>query len=116
MSTGRRERGSVATEFAAVLPVAILLLLTGVTAITAVGTRMRCLDAAREAALAGSRGESAEHAASLRAPPGATVSVQAGPETVTAAVTADVPLLGGLLPPLRVSADAVAATEPGAIV
>lgn len=115
MTRDRRERGSVAAEFATALPVVILLLLTGVSAITAVGTRMRCLDAAREAALAGSRGESAEHAASLRAPPGATVTVEPGPETVTASVSADVPLLGGLLPPLRVSGDAVAATEPGAV-
>ena len=107
-----RERGSVTAEFAMALPVALLLLFAGLTAVSAVTVRLQCLDAAREAALAGARGEPAEAAARRRAPPGADVAVDANTETVHARVTADVPLLGSLLPPLRVSGEAVAATEP----
>ncbi|MEV0644680.1 TadE family type IV pilus minor pilin [Phytomonospora sp. NPDC050363] len=107
-----RERGSVTAEFAVVLPAAVLLLTAGLSAVNAVTTRIQCLDAAREAALAGARGESATAAANRRAPPGATVTAAAAGDTFHAEVTASVPLLGDLLPPITVSGDAVAAMEP----
>lgn len=106
------DRGSVTAEFAVVLPAAVLLLTAGLTAVDAVTTRLECLDAAREAALAGSRGESATEAAQRRAPPNATVTAGADGETYRAEVSAQVGLLGDLLPPFTVSGDAVAAMEP----
>ena len=106
------DRGSVTAEFAVVLPAAVLLLTAGLTAVDAVTTRLACLDAAREAALAGARGESATEAAHRRAPPGATVTTGADGDTFHAEVSAQVSLLGDLLPPFTVTGDAVAAMEP----
>ncbi|GIG63819.1 TadE family protein [Phytomonospora endophytica] len=108
----RRDRGSVTAEFAVVLPAAVLLLTAGLTAVDAVTTRLECLDAAREGALAGARGESAADAAHRRAPPGASVSAGAEGDTFRAEVSAEVSLLGDLLPPFTVTGDAVAAMEP----
>ena len=106
------ERGSATAEFAVVLPAAVLLLTAGLTAVDAVTTRLECLDAAREAALAGARGESAADAAHRRAPPDATVTAAGNGDTFHAEVSAPVTLLGDLLPPFTVSGDAVAAMEP----
>lgn len=107
------ERGSFTAEMAAGLPALLLLLLTGLTAVDAVTTRAGCLDAAREAALAASRGESGTAAGARHAPTGAEVSVTVSSEQVTATVRAPVRALGARLPRLAVSATAVAAVEPG---
>jgi Flp pilus assembly protein TadG len=109
----RADRGSFAAELAAGLPALVLLLLVGLTAVTAVTTKLQCVDAAREAALTASRGTSGEVAGRRNAPYGADISVAAGEGEVTATVRAPVRALGASLPYLTVSASAVAAVEPG---
>jgi Flp pilus assembly protein TadG len=108
-----RDRGSFTAELAAGLPALMLLLLGGLTAVSAVVTKAQCLDAAREAALAASRGEAGAAAGARSAPPGAVVSVSHDGETVTATVRAPVRALGARLPRMTVTATAVAAVEPG---
>lgn len=110
---GGRDRGSYTAELAAGLPALMLLLLAGLTAVGAVTTRAQCLDAAREAALAASRGAPGAPAGSRAAPDGATVTVVVSRDVVTATVTAPVRILGGRLPLASVSTTAVAAVEPG---
>ena len=95
------------------LPALVLLLVAGLAAVGAVATQVRCLDAARDGALAASRGESGAEAARRMAPEGATVSVVVEGERVRATVRASVRPLSSLLPRLTVSAEAVAAVEPG---
>jgi len=58
----RTDRGSVTAEFALSIPVLVLLLLAGLTAVGAVVTKLQCVDAAREAARAEARGASGEQA------------------------------------------------------
>lgn len=108
------ERGSFTAELAAGLPALMLLLVAGLTAVNAVGTRVGCVDAAREAALAAARGESGEVAGQRYAPDGAEVSVTVAGDRVTATVRAPVRTFGALLPRLSVSGQAAAAVEPGA--
>jgi hypothetical protein len=95
------------------LPALLVLLLAGLTAVGAVTTRLQCVDAARDAVLAASRGEPGTETGERAAPAGAEVIVSRSGDLVVASVRAPVPLLGGQLPGLRVSATAVAATEPG---
>jgi hypothetical protein len=109
-----RDRGSFTAELAAGLPALMLLLLAGLTAVVAVSTRLQCLDAAREAAIAAARGESGPAAGARVAPDGAAVSVSIGDDVVTATVGARVRVLGGNLPMITVGATAVAAREPEA--
>ena len=90
----------------------MLLLLVALTAVVAVSTRMQCLDAAREAAIAASRGESGAQAAARVAPAGSDLEVVQGADTVTVTVGAQVRVLGGDLPLITVRATAVAAREP----
>ncbi|WP_431944405.1 TadE family type IV pilus minor pilin [Micromonospora marina] len=99
---------------AAGLPALMLLLVAGLTAVDAVGVRVACADAAREAALAAARGEPGTVAGSRYAPGGAEVSVTVAGDRVTATVRAPVRALGARLPRLVVSGKAVAAVEPGA--
>lgn len=108
------ERGSFTAELAAGLPALMLLLVAGLTAVNAVGTRVACVDAAREAALAAARGEPGTVAATRYAPDGAEVSVTVAGDRVTATVRAPVRTFGTRLPRLVVAAEAVAAVEPGA--
>lgn len=108
------DRGSFTAELAAGLPALMLLLFAGLTAVNAVTTRAGCLDAAREAALAASRGEAGSDAAARYAPPGANVTVTVAGDRVTATVRAPVQALGARLPRIIVSGTAVAAVEPGA--
>ncbi len=117
--TGRRwpgrligDRGSFTAELAVGLPALMLLLFAALTGVGAVTTRGQCVDAAREAALAASRGDSGEVAGQRAAPPGAVVEVDLGAEVVTARVRAPVRLLGAHLPAITVEATAVAAREP----
>jgi Flp pilus assembly protein TadG len=107
-----RDRGSFTAEFAAGLPALILLLLAGLTAVAAVTAKGQCVDAAREGALAGSRGEGADAAAARVAPAGATVQIDEGEDTVAVVVRARVRLLGAHLPVITVTGRAVAAREP----
>jgi len=107
-----RDRGSFTAEMAAGLPALLLLLLAGLTAVGAVTAKGQCVDAAREGALAGARGEPASAAAARVAPPGATVEVGAGADEVTVEVRASVRLLGARLPAISVHGTAVSAREP----
>jgi len=109
----RRERGSVTAELAVGLPALILVLAAALTAVSAVVTKLQCVDAAREAARAAARGEPGEPAGRRVAPDGATVTVSIADGTVTARVSTIVHPLGGHLPAITVTADAVAEPEPG---
>jgi Flp pilus assembly protein TadG len=95
------------------LPALLVLLLVGLTAVGAVTTKLQCVDAAREAALAAARGEPGTAAGLRAAPEAAEVSVTVDGDTVIATVRAPVPLLGARLPGRWVEASAVAAVEPG---
>jgi Flp pilus assembly protein TadG len=108
-----RDRGSFTAELAAGLPALLLLLLAGLTGVNAVTTKAHCVDAAREAALAASRGESGAAAGGRSAPDGAVVSVTVEGDRVVATVRANVRSLGARLPGINVAASAVAAVEPG---
>jgi Flp pilus assembly protein TadG len=110
-----RDRGSFTAELAAGLPALILLLLAGLTAAVAVSTKGQCVDAAREGALAGARGDSAAVAAHRVAPVDAEVEIDEGEETVTVVVRARVSVLGAHLPAITVTGRAVAAREPDVI-
>nr|WP_091458874.1 TadE family type IV pilus minor pilin [Micromonospora inyonensis] len=107
------ERGSFTAELAAGLPALMLLLLAGLTVVSAATTKATCLDAAREAALAASRGESGRPAGARVAPAGADIAVEVGQDRVTVTVRAPVRALGANLPRITVAATAVAAVEPG---
>jgi hypothetical protein len=82
-----------------------------VAGLTAVSMRVRCVDAAREAARLAARGDdgSAAVAAQRVAPDGAAVELRRDGELVVATVTARSPLLPGV----TIAAEAVAAAEPG---
>ncbi|WP_326564514.1 TadE family type IV pilus minor pilin [Micromonospora peucetia] len=108
-----RDRGSFTAELAAGLPALLLLLFAGLSAVNAVGTRAGCLHAAREAALAASRGADGANAASDAIPAGAEVTVTVDGQRVVATVRAPVRALGSRLPRIFVTATAVAAMEPG---
>lgn len=95
------------------LPALLLLLFAGLAAVGAVTTKLQCVDAARDAALAAARGEPGAQAGGQAAPGGAEVSVTVDGDTVRATVRAPVPLVGGWLPGLWVDAAATAAVEPG---
>ncbi|MDM4722144.1 TadE family type IV pilus minor pilin [Micromonospora sp. WMMA1363] len=116
--TGRRragrDRGSFTAELAAGLPALLLFLFTGLTAVDAVATKGECLHAAREAAIAASRGEDGQAAADRVIPPGSKVSITVNGDRVRATVRAPVGALGARLPRIVVTATAVAAVEPGA--
>jgi hypothetical protein len=95
------------------LPALILLTLVAVAAVSAVLTKLQCVDAAREAARTEARGEPGVPAGSRVAPSGAAVSVSVDGESARATVRVYVRPLGGRLPGFAVSASAVAAVEPG---
>lgn len=111
--TGRGDRGSVTAELAAALPALVLLLVVGLTAISAAGAKLRCVDAAREAALVAARGGDGVAASGHVGPAGAAVAIRTEGELIRAVVEAPVRPLGRHLPGFGVSATAVAATEPG---
>lgn len=115
LPTGRRAAGGSATaELAVGLPGLVLLLLVGLTAVNGVTTKLRCVDAARDAALAAARGEPGAEAAWRSAPAGAAVTVTVDGGRVVATVRAPVRAVGVRLPSLEAEASAIAAVEPGA--
>ena len=107
-----RDRGSFTAEVAVGLPALMVLLFAALACVGAVVTKGQCVDAAREGALAASRGGSGHTAAARVAPSGAAISVATGADTVTVVVRSRVPLLGRNLPAITVDASAVAALEP----
>jgi hypothetical protein len=110
-----RDRGSATAELAAALPVVVILLLTGLTGVSAVVTKVRCIDAAREAARSAARGEPGVPAGQRSAPSGASVTVRVDGDEVRATVHVVVHPLGPHLPGVVIDESAVAAIEPGAV-
>lgn len=108
----RRQRGFATAELAASLPAVMMLLLAGLFAVSATTAQVRCVDAAREAALTAARGGSGESAAARYAPEGADITISFAEEEVTAEVSATVGPSGSLLPAVTVSGSATAAKEP----
>ncbi|MFI7539695.1 TadE family type IV pilus minor pilin [Actinoplanes sp. NPDC049599] len=109
------DRGAFTAELAAGLPALMLLLLAGLTAVSAVTAQGRCVDAAREGALVAARGGPGITTAARIAPAGAQITLAEGEETVTVTVRAPVPIVGGHFPAITVRAEAVAAREPDLI-
>jgi hypothetical protein len=103
----------VTAELAVALPAVVLLLLAALTAVSAVLTKLECVDAAREAARASARGDSGVTAGGRAAPSGATVTVTGDGDLIRATVRAPVRPRGGHLPGFTVSAEAVSQPEPG---
>jgi Flp pilus assembly protein TadG len=106
------DRGSFTAELAAGLPALMLLLLAGLTAVSAMTAKGQCVDAAREGALAAARGEAGEPAAAGAAPPGAEIRIEMDGDAVTAQVRTSVRLLGAHLPGITVAGSSTAAREP----
>lgn len=112
LTVNQRDRGSATAELAVALPVLLLLLLAGLTAVSAVATKLRCVDAAREAARAEARGEAGVSAGERVAPAGAVITINAEGDVVRATVRTVVHPLGRRLPGMPVEAYTVAAREP----
>jgi Flp pilus assembly protein TadG len=109
----RGDRGSATAELAAALPALMVLLFVGLSAVEAVLAQMRCVDAARDAALTAARDGDGVTAGQARAPQGATVTIVDDGQDVRATVRLVVHPLGGHLPGIPISASAVADHEPG---
>ncbi|QEN16355.1 TadE family type IV pilus minor pilin [Mycolicibacterium sp. ELW1] len=90
----------------------VVVLVVCASGITAVAMQVRCIDAAREAARLAARGDEAgaDTAARWVGPAGATVRIRRDGGFVVATVTGRSRLLPGVV----ITADAVAASEPGA--
>ena len=108
------DRGSVTVEAALVLTVLVVVVVSCLAGIGCVVSQMRCADAAREAARLAGRGDSAGAEAAVKAigPGGAALSVDIGPQMVTATVS--VGAVGGALPGVTIRASATAANEAAA--
>ncbi len=117
-ATTGRDRGAVAAETAAVLPLLVAVAVGLVWLVSVAATQVRVVDATREVARVAARGES--DAAALGygrrvAPERTTFTVTRGPDRVR--VSASVVVRGpggifGFLPGVTVSADSIAAREP----
>ena len=110
---GRGDSGMVTAELAAALPVLMVLLGVALAAVSVAGQRVRAADAAREAARAAARGDSATALRLAReAAPGAAVAISRSGDRVTARVQIAVHPMGGWLPAVHIVERAVAAAEP----
>ena len=108
----RRESGMVTAELAAALPVLVLLMLAGLSAVRVMDARVRCLDAAREVARAVARGDEGGAArVGAVAPAGAAVSVRNDGDEIAVTVSVAVHPLGRDLPSVTVRETAVAGVE-----
>jgi Flp pilus assembly protein TadG len=104
----------VTAETAMVLPVLVLLTLVGVAAIGVGQARVRCADAAREAARAIARGDPADAPALARTAAGRPVTLSSSSDGPDTAVTVRVQLRPARwLGSITITETAVAATEPG---
>ncbi len=112
-----RSRGSVTAETAVLLPVLLVVLAAAIGVLVCLSAQLRCVDAARGAARAAARGDSAaavDATGRRLAPPGARVRVAASTDTVEVVVSTSVRPFGRalrLLPAVDVSGRAVAAVE-----
>jgi hypothetical protein len=106
------ERGAVTVEAAIAFSAFVVLLALALSGLAAAADHVRCIDAAREAARLTARGEQEQgRAAALRiAPRGAEVTITVNGEHIQVRVTAAP--AGGMLPALRLRADAFAIREP----
>lgn len=106
----------VSAELALTIPSILLVLALCLTALALGVDQVRCVDAARVAARAASRGEDpalVQQLASARAPDGSGISIRAGADGVEVQVEA--PRRVRLLPALpAAAASATAVWEPGA--
>jgi hypothetical protein len=109
---GRPDAGSVTAELAVAMPVLVLLLVAALTAVSAVTTQMRCVDAAREVARAAARGDADAAGLGRRiGPPHVTVTVNADADLVRVVVTGRAEPIGSWFSAPEVHATAVAARE-----
>jgi Flp pilus assembly protein TadG len=107
----------VTAETAMTLPVLVLLGLVGVAAVGVGQARLRCADAAREAARAVARGVPGSAAAQAQAAAGRPVTVLSiGSTSADTSVTVRFQLRPvSWLPPVVISETAVVATEAGVV-
>jgi hypothetical protein len=109
--------GTVTAELAVVLPALVVLVVFALWSVTAVTAQLRCVDAARIAARAMARGDSAAAsmtAARAAAPAGARVEISRSGDLVEVDVDHTARLPGpwsGRLPGLALSGRAVAPAE-----
>jgi hypothetical protein len=109
------DRGMATIEMAMALPVLILFVLVGVSAIGVARTEVVAIDAAREIARTTARSDSSVPPVSSSVlPPGAQVIVESAVDTVRVKVSIGVRPLGGWLPAMTVTASATAYVEPRA--
>ncbi|HEY2223298.1 TadE family type IV pilus minor pilin [Actinomycetospora sp.] len=101
----------VTVEAAIAIGSLVAVLAVVLAAVGAVIAQIRCVDAAGEAARRASRDDTVGAEALARDLPAGT-EVRVEPEGALVRVLVRVPPLGGALPGLRVSAEAVAAREP----
>ena len=94
------------------MPVLMMLMVLGLGGVSAVATKVACESAARDAALAASRGGSAEAAGRRVAPAGARIAVGVDGDLVRVEVSVVVRPGGSRLPGFVVTGDAVAELEP----
>ncbi|GAA4915418.1 TadE-like protein [Stackebrandtia albiflava] len=105
------DAGHATAELAVAFPAVLLLLAAVVGGVYAAVAQVRCVDAAREAALAEARGEAGALVGASRAPEGARVRIDTTADTVTAVVTVEVRPWAEWLPGVPLRADATAARE-----
>jgi TadE-like protein len=111
---GARDRGAVTAEFAVAMPALVLLLGFSLGAVDATLDKLRCVDAARDAALAQARGGDGASVGRAEAPSGAKTVVTVSGDLVRVTVTMRSRPLGRALPGVTVAGAAVATTEPSA--
>ncbi len=111
----RDDRGSVTVEAALALCSLTLFLAVALGAVAAVTASVRCTDAARELARLAARGEPGRgrEVAAAVAPAGAEITLSEGGAPGEAVVTVEVASRPFPPLPVRVTARAVAAVEPG---
>jgi Flp pilus assembly protein TadG len=111
--TAKRDDGMVTAEMATALPVLVLLVLAGVLAVGVAQARVRCADAAREAARAIARGDPTAADGLAQAAAGRPVEVSPASDDDTTAVTVRMTLHPvSWLGSFTVAETAVVATEP----
>jgi len=109
------QRGFVTAETALVLPTLLGLGFALAFVIAATADRIRCADAAWEAARVLARGDSAAAAQAVRqlAPHGATMAIASSRGHVTVRVSTALAFGNAMLPVLHVDGHAEVACEPG---
>ena len=106
----------VTAETAMTLPVLVLLTLAGVAAVGVEQSRVRCADAAREAARAVARGDPNAASGLARAAADRPVTVSSAASGSDTAVTVRLQVRPvSWLPPVAITETAVVATEPGVL-